>query len=194
MGVVRAFCRPAGDVALLQLCRRQIRSSPRYPVSQPGDGGRLRRGYKKLDHHAGGRQPLQFALPDYRDRAALHTHPAPDRGTRRFQGRIVPHRAMAEGAGGFHRQARGGDRHRRDRHPDHPDHCGPGRPSHGVSAHGQLGRAAAQRQDRRRNAGQDQGRLSRDFCALPRDLRLLHSHARPAQRVRGIRRGTRGQL
>ena len=59
---------------------------------------------------------------------------------------------MAEGAGRFRRQARRRDRHRRDRHPDHPDHRRPGRPSHGVPAHGQLGRAASQRQNRRRDA------------------------------------------
>ena len=194
MGLVRAFCRPAGDAALLQLCRRQVRPASRYPVSQPGDGGRLRRGCKKLDHYARGRQPLQFAFPDYRDRTALHAHPAPHRRARRFQGRVVSHRAMAEGAGGFRRQARRGDRHRRDRHPDHPDHRRPGRPSHGVSAHRQLGRAAAQRQDRRRNPSQDQGRLSRDIRALPGDVRLLHAYARPARRVRGVGRGARGQL
>ena len=70
----------------------------------------------------------------------------------------------------------------------------PGRPSHRVPAHGQLGGTAAQRQDRRRDAGEDQGRLSRDVRPLPRDLCLLHAHARPARRVRGVRRGARGHL
>ena len=43
----------------------------------------LRGGYAKLDHHAGGRQPLQRALPDHRDRPAVDAHPAADRGARR---------------------------------------------------------------------------------------------------------------
>ncbi len=57
MGLVRAFRRPAGNAALSQLRRRQVRPAPRHPVSQPGHGGRLRRGHAKLDHYAGGRQP-----------------------------------------------------------------------------------------------------------------------------------------
>ena len=145
-------------------------------------------------HHARRRQPLQLAVPDHRDRTAVDAHPAADRGARRFQGRVLPHRAMAEGAGGFRRQARRRDRHRRDRRADHPDHCRPGRPSHGVPAHAELVRAAAQRQDRRRDAGEDQGRLSRDVRPLPGDVCLLPAHAGPARRVRGVRRGARGQL
>ena len=41
----------------------------------------------KLGHHAGGRQPLQLALPDHRDRTAVDADPAADRGRDRFQGR-----------------------------------------------------------------------------------------------------------
>ena len=44
---------------------------------------RLRRGHAELEHHAGGRQPLQRALPDHRDRAAVDAHAAADRGARR---------------------------------------------------------------------------------------------------------------
>ncbi len=131
----------------------------------------------KLDHHAGRRQPLQLPLPDHGDRAALDAYAAANRRARRFQGRIVPHRPLAQGAGGFHRQARRCHRHRRHRHPDHPDHRQPGRTSDGVPANGELGSAAAQRQDRRRDAEEDQGRLSRDICPLPGDVCLLRPHA-----------------
>ena len=71
MGMVGAFCRPAGDAALSQPCRRQVRPAPRYPVSQPGDGGGLRGRDAKLDHHARRRQPLRHAFPDHRDRAPV---------------------------------------------------------------------------------------------------------------------------
>ena len=152
MGMVGALCWPAGDAALSQLRRRQVRPAPRYPVSQPGDGGGLRGRHAKLEHHAGGWQPLQRAFPDHGDWTVVDPDIAADRRTRRFQGRLLPYRAMAEGARRFHRQARCRDRHRRHRRADHPDHCGTGRPSHRVPAHAELVRAAAQRQDRRRDA------------------------------------------
>ena len=80
MGVVGAFCRPAGDAALSQLRRRQVRPAPRYPVSQPGDGGGLRRRLAELEHYARRRQPLRYAFPDYRDRA--RSRPRRCRGSR----------------------------------------------------------------------------------------------------------------
>ena len=101
---------------------------------------------------------------------------------------------MAARAGRFRRQARRRDRHRRHRRADHPDHRGTSRSSHRVPAHAELVRAAAQRQDRRRDAEADQGRLSRDVRALPGDLCLLPAHAGSARRVRGVRRGARGVL
>ena len=87
MGLVGAFCRPAGNAALSQSRRRQVRSAPRYPVSQPGHGGDLRGGDAELDRHARGRQPIPHALPDHRDRPAVDPHPAAHRGARQFQGR-----------------------------------------------------------------------------------------------------------
>ena len=49
----------------------------------------------KLDHRAGRRQPLPQPLPDHRDRAAVDADAAAHRGARQFQGRILPHRALA---------------------------------------------------------------------------------------------------
>ena len=178
MELVGAFRRPAGNAALSQPCRRQVRPAPRHPVPQPGHRRHLGRGHPQLEHDAAGRQPIPRALPDHRDRSALRADHAADRGRGHVQGPVVPHRAMAARAGRLHRQAGGGDRHRRHRRADHPDHRRQRRPPHRVPAHAELVRAAAQRQDRRRDAEQDQGRLSRDVQALPGNLRLLHPYAR----------------
>ena len=162
MGLVGAFRRPAGNAALSQSCRRQVRPAPRHPVPQPGHGRHLGRGYAQLERHAAGRQPLPRALPDHRHRSALRPHPAADRRGGHVQGPVLPHRAMAARAGRLHGQARGGDRHRRHRRADHPDHRRQRRPPDRISAHAELVRAAAQRQDRRRDAEQ------RSRPAIPR--------------------------
>ena len=194
MGLVRAFRRPAGDAALSQPRRRQIRFAPRHPVQKPGHGRPLRREYAELEHHDGGRRPLPHPLPDHCNRSLVDADAAAHRGPRQFQGSFLPHRAMAARAGRFQRQARRRDRHRGHRRANHPDHCQGCWPSHRVPAHAELVRAAAQRQDRRRDAEADQGRLSRDVRPLPGDLCLLPAHAGPARRVRGFRRGARGVL
>ena len=186
MGLVRAFRRPAGDAALSQPRRRQVRPAPRHPVPQPGDRGasttRSTRSWS-ITLEDGSRFRARFLI------TAIGPLSAPTlpriEGVDDFKGAVLPHRALAEGAGGLRGQARRRDRHRRDRRADHPDHRRPGRPSHRVPAHAELVRAAAQRQDRRRDAGEDQGRLSRDLRALPGDLCLLPPHAGPARRVRG---------
>ena len=64
-------------------------------------------------------------------------------GRRQFQGPVLSHRALAEGAGRFQGQARRRDRHRRHRRADHPDHRERSRPSHRIPAHAELVRAAA---------------------------------------------------
>ena len=98
----------------LQLCRRQVRPAPRYPVRS-----RVTAAMYEEEREAGPSRWRTAAasapVPDHRHRPALDAHAAADRGTRRFQGRILSHRAMAEGAGRFRRQARRRDRHRRDR-------------------------------------------------------------------------------
>ena len=99
-----------------------------------------------------------------------------------------------EGAGELRRQARGGDRHRRHGRADHPGSRQDGGPSHGVPAHAQLVRAAAQRPDLQGRDGRDPRALSGDLRALPRDLRLLPALARSAKGHRGDGRGARGPL
>ena len=50
---------------------------------------------RSWSHHAGGRQPIPHALPDHRDRPTVDADAAAHRGSRQFQGRLLPHRAMA---------------------------------------------------------------------------------------------------
>ena len=85
MGLVGAFRRPAGNAALSQSRRRQVRPAPRHQFRSRVTAAVYERGHAELDHHAGGRQPIQRALPDHRDRSALDPHPAADRGARRFR-------------------------------------------------------------------------------------------------------------
>ena len=96
-----------------------------------------------LGRHAGGWQALLHTSPDYRHRRALGADHAAHRGRRNVQGPVVPHRALAQGTGELRGQARRGDRHRRDRRADHPDHRQAGRPPDRVPAHPQLVRAIA---------------------------------------------------
>ena len=137
---------------------------------------------------------LPRALPDHRHRPAVGADHAAHRGRRDVPGPVLPHRALAARAGELRGQARGGDRHRRHRRADDPGGRQDRRAPHRVPAHAELVRAAAQQQDRRRGDGADQGRLSRDVRALPRDLRLLPAHARPARHLRGDAGGARGVL
>ena len=168
--------------------RRDIQFRSRVASAHYQDDG------APLGYHARGRQTLSRALPDHRDRPALGADHAAHPGRGQLQRPVLPHRAVAARAGRFRGQARRGDRHRRHRRPDHPEDRRRGRAPDGVPAHAELVRAAAQRQDRRRGAEADQGRLSRDVPALPGDLRLLPAHARPARHVRGLGRGARGVL
>ena len=194
MGVVGAFCRPAGDAALSQPCRRQVRPAPRYPVSQPGDGGGLRRGSRSwsITLEDGSRHSARFlitaigplstpTLPRIEGRdsfrgASFHTARWPKEPVD-FTGKRVA--VIGTGATGVQTIQTIAET---------------SRPSHRVSAHAELVRAAAQRQDRRRDASEDQGGLSRNVRPLPGDLCLLPAYAGPARRVRGFGRGARGVL
>ena len=57
---------------------------------------------------------------------------------RDVHGRVVRHRPLAEAARRLRRQARGGDRHRRDGDPGDPDHRGDRSTPHRVAAHAEL--------------------------------------------------------
>ena len=65
------FAPPAGDAALPEPCRRQVRPAARHPVPQPRGRGALAGGDAALGCDTGGRQPAQRALPDHRDRPAV---------------------------------------------------------------------------------------------------------------------------
>ena len=181
------FARPAGDRALPQLRRRQVRPAPRHPVPQPRDGGALRRG-----HAAAGTSTLEDgstlprALPDHRHRPAVGADHAAHRGRRDVQGPVLPHRALAARAGELRRQARGRDRHRRHRRADHPGGRQDRRAPDRVPAHARTGaRRCTTARSPRTSMAEIKARLPGDVPALPGDLRLLHPHDRPARHLRG---------
>ncbi len=89
------FCRPAGDAALSQPCRRQVRPAPRHSIPQPRHRRALPRGDAQLGRHRAGRQPLRRALPDHRHRPALGADHAAHRGGGDVPGRSLPHGALA---------------------------------------------------------------------------------------------------
>ena len=98
--LVGALRSSAGDAALSQPCRRQIRSPPRYPVSRPRGGSALSRRRSHLGRHAGGRQQAHGSVPDHGDRPALRADDAARRGRGHVQGPILSHSEVATRAGG----------------------------------------------------------------------------------------------
>ena len=159
--------------------RRDIQFRSRVTAAHWQDDAR------DLGRDVGGRQPAPRPLPDHRHRPAVGADDAAHRGRGHVPGPVLPHRALAARAGELRGQARRRDRHRRHRRADHRGGRQDRRAPHRVPAHAELVQAAAQRPDRRGDAGQDQGRLSRDVQALPGDVRLLHPHDRSARHVRG---------
>ena len=83
----------------------------------------------------------------------------------------------------------GRDRHRRHRRAAHHRDREGGRPSHGVPAHSELVRSAAQRADRCGRAGVDPRALRRDVRTVSKHVRRLHPRRRSTQGARGLRRG-----
>lgn len=144
MGVVRALCRPAGNAALSQLRRRQIRSAPRYRLQKPGYAA----------HYAEETRSWTVAIEDGRTVNArflitaigpLSTPTLPRiEGRQSFTGQSFHTARWPQQAVDFKRQARCRDRHRRYRCADHPDHRRRGRTSHRIPAYAELVRAAAQ--------------------------------------------------
>ena len=177
MGLDRALRAPAGDRALPQPRRRQVRPAPGHPVQEPGDGGRLRRGRRRLGDHARGRPPPPLALPRHRDRPAVRPDPAADRGRRRLRGRGLPHRLLAQAAGRRSTGKRvGRDRHRRHRRAGDPgDRQDRGAP-HRLPAPPELVHAAPQPADPQGGDGRDPHGLSGDIFARCQETAACFVH------------------
>ena len=181
MGLAGAFRRPAGDRALFELCRRQIRFAPRYPIQQPGQRGALPGGDAQLGRLPRRRPVLFDAFSDHRGGGALGGDDAADPRHRGVSGPVLPHPLLAQATGRLHRQARGGDRNRRHRCSDDHRSGQDGRPPDRFSAHAAMVRAVAQRPHHARGDAPDPRQLSRDFRPLPGDVRLLHPRHRYAR-------------
>ena len=78
-----------------------------------------------------------------------------------IRGRVVPHGAVAGGAGRLHRQAGRRRRHRIERGADHPGHRGEGSLPDGLPTLPQLVHAAQQRARSRPTSRRSSGRTSR---------------------------------
>ena len=196
MELVRAFRRPAGDAALPQLRRRQVRPAPRHPVPAAASPRRTTtRTTRSWDVTLEDGSRFTRALPDHRDRPAVGADPAAHRGRRDFKGQSFhtarwPHepvdfagkRVAVIGTGATGVQTIQDSR--QDRSATSP--CSSARPT--------GARRCTTARSTPRSRAQDQGRLPRDVRALPGDLRLLHPHARPARHLRGDDGGARGVL
>ncbi len=112
---------------------------------------------------------LTLPLPRHRGRTAVGADAAAHQRHGELRGSVVPHLLLAAGAGGTHRQASCGDRHRRDRRAGRSPRSPTGGRSHGIPAAAELVRAAQQRSDfRRRDGGHPR--------ALRRNLRQVPAH------------------
>ena len=195
VGVERALRGAARDAALLQLRRRQARPAARHLASTAGSR-RPRtttpRTAGRSSRRDGRRARARFLITAIGPLSAPTMPTIP--GVETFRGEAYHTGTWPHAAGELRGQARRRDRHRRHRRAgDHRDRQD-SRPPHGVPAHAELVRAAAQQPDRRRDAAPDQGSLPGDLRALPRLVRLLHPRGRSAQRARGAARGARGLL
>ena len=116
------FAAAAGDAALSQLRRRQVRPAPRHPVPEPRDRGALpgrRPQPGSVTLQDGSRHRARFLI------TAIGPLSAPTMpriaGVDAFKGQSFHTAALAARAGELRRQARRGDRHRRHRRADDPE-------------------------------------------------------------------------
>ena len=161
----------AGEPALSQLRRRQVRPSQIHAVQSQGRGGGLRRGQQSVAAQARRRLRADLPVRHSRGRVAGDADAAAAGRHGDVQGPLVPHVLLAARAGRTGRQEGRHHRHRRHRDPGDRRDRGQGRRVDRVSAPSELERAAQQRPDLRRGDGRHSLALRRDFCRL-------HPHAR----------------
>ena len=190
VGLERALRRPAGDRAVPEPRRGQVRPARGDSIQHPGDCGDLRRGREPLAGPDRRRPDRANAVSDYGDRHPVGPVRPRLRGTRQFRRRLVPYFPVAEGADRFLRQAGRRHRHGRDRGAAHYGNRRERRPSDRLSAYPELLRAAPQRPDRSRNAAGHQSQLPADLPEMPRDVRRLRARLRRALGAGGLARGT----
>ena len=90
------FAAPAGDAALSQPRRRQVRPASRHPVPQPRHGGALpARTTRSWDVTLEDGSRHQRALPDHRHRPAVGADHAAHPGRGDVPGPVLPHRPVA---------------------------------------------------------------------------------------------------
>ena len=121
----------------------------------------------RLGDHAGGWPPVPLALPRHRGWPALRADHASDRGRRRLRRRGLSHRTLAQASRHVRREARGGDRHRRDRRAGHPGDRQDGGASHRLPAPSKLVHAASQPFHPQGRDGRDPEGLSGPVQAVP---------------------------
>ena len=196
MGLEGAFCPPAGNAALPQLRRRQVRPAQRHPVPEPRDGGALRGRSRSwtVTLEDGSKRNSRFLI------TAIGPLSAPTMP--KFEGVRLVSRAQSFHTArwphepvGLRGQARRRDRHRRDRHADHPE-----------SRQDRVGQltvfqrtpnwccAAAQRQDHAEDAGQIKADYPEIFARCKETFSCFIHTPDPRNTFEVPRRGTRGVL
>ena len=140
----------AGEPALPQLRRRQVRSAQIHAVQPQGRGGDVRRGQQSVAAQARRRPRADLPLRHSRGRAAVDADAAAAGRHGDVQGPLVPHLLLAARAGRTGRQEGRHHRHRRHRDPGDRRDRRQGRRTHRVPAPPELERAAQQRPDLRR--------------------------------------------
>ena len=185
---------PAGEPALSELRRRQIRPTQIHAVQLQGRGGAFRRGARSVAAHDQRRPRTDLPLRHHGGRSAFGADAAAAGGDGQFQGTLVPHLLLAARAGRYGRQEGRGHRHRRHRHSDHRRDRRQGRRIDGVPAAAELERAAQQQPDLERGDGRYPRTLRRDLRDLRPHSRRLRARARSPRLLRGDARGAAGAV